>query len=72
MAGKTSTFKKLADGSYGVSVRKGETANPGSTISVEKRDGSVESVVLGEMIEENSWGDRIFRIKPKESSRSKK
>ena len=62
LAFEGNAFKKLADGKFGVVVRKGTAANSGDTISVTKKDGSVSEVVLGEMVEENKWGERIFKI----------
>lgn len=64
LAFEGNAFKKLADGKFGVVVRKGTAANSGDTISVTKKDGSVSEVVLGEMVEENKWGERIFKIVP--------
>lgn len=54
------SFKLLPDGSYGVAVR-GMKAKKGDTVTVSKKDGSTQDVVLGEFVEENKWKDLIFR-----------
>ena len=56
-------FKSLSDGSFGVSIAKGTDHKSGDKVSVTKKDGSTSEVVLGEFVEENKYGDKIFKIK---------
>ena len=56
-------FKSLSDGSFGVSLAKGVTNKSGDSVVVSKKDGTTKSVVLGDFVEENKYGDRIFKIK---------
>ena len=56
------TFSKLSNGKFGVRVRKGVEKKTGDEVSVEKRDGSTVEVVLGRLVEENKYGDKVYEF----------
>lgn len=73
------TFRKLPDGNWGVHVAptemiggngeddglgQGRAPVPGSTVTVTKRSGEAQTVVLGELVSRNAMG-WVFKIAPR-------
>lgn len=56
------SFAKMKNGKYGVRVAKGVDKKAGDEVTVEKANGETSEVVLGKMVEENQYGDRIFEF----------
>ena len=57
------SFKKLPDGSFGIRVAKTREVSPGESLTVARKDGTESDVIVGEFVSENSYGDKLYRIR---------